>query len=329
MSAHQRNNDCAEVLRKGRILPGKDLESPMASYIPTGEKDVLLPLLAHNIATPSESKYSKATVEHIMHLYEENFLIFRQSPNAKSFTDPISKRFGCGVHTFSNTTWGSKPICEDTAPNRKFIKILLNAFLKYGAETLGVPIDNLILTRFDLRGYDIGAWIGGHPDSPNLLDTELCRLRLFLKTGASTKIVWSLHQYNREEDALPNIMKDEDGIRLPSYELICEEGFSVYASSCFASGHIPLARNGDTFIIPYHRVERVEGGRAITWVIDYWFDSVKDTMVALEKIRKNVFHLDFTGTDYVDEYLYNVSHSSLCLSEHSFVFICHALTLII
>ena len=332
MSAHQRFKECAVVLRDGKILPGDDLDSPMASFIPNldvGEEGssissmALLSLLAHHIATPSKSKYSKAGVEHIIHLYNELIFIFHQNSEATSFTDPASMRIGCGVHTFTSTKWGNKPICEDTDPNRKFIKSLLNAFLQYGAETLGVPKENLVLTRIDIRGYDIGAFLGKHPDTPNSLDPVLSRLRLFLKTGASTKIVWTLHEYNSKGEGGPVTMKDENGRSLPSFELICEEGFMVYASSAFGSGHIPLARNGNTFFIPYHEVKRVEGGRAITWVIDYYFNSVKDTMVALEKIRKNVFHLDFSGTKYADEYLYNnVSVSCQCI----LVLICRALT---
>ena len=138
---------------------------------------------------------------------------------------------------------------------------------------------------------------------------------MFIKTGARTKIEWSLYEFNINTGKNPGVFRDKDGTRVPSLEFTCPAGFSVYASSSFASGHIPFARNADkgdeSFIIAYHEVEEVKDGRSITWVIDFFFDTVKGTMIALERIRQEQIHFDFNDTDtkYVDQY-YSVSDTS-------------------
>jgi len=274
---------------------------------------VFLVYLWHHIATAD--KFSKSTVDCFERFYIEDFLIFRQYPGATSCTDPASKRFGCGVNTYNHTAFGRHPICEGTEHNRKRMNQLLNAILKFGHEFLGVELHNLMHTRYDIRGYFIGGKIGMHPDTPNALDTIKSRLRMFIKTGARTKIEWSLYEFNINTGKNPGVFRDKDGTRVPSLELTCPAGFSVYASSSFASGHIPLARNADkgdeSFIIAYHEVEEVNDGRSITWVIDFFFDTVKGTMIALERIRQEQIHFDFNDTDtkYVDQY-YSVSDTS-------------------
>eukprot|EP00984_Skeletonema_dohrnii_P004005 scaffold1371_cov77-Skeletonema_dohrnii-CCMP3373.AAC.3 len=313
-----RLKQCGFYLRDGKILPLTDVASTMITYVPSLSAAelgtmVFLVYLWHHIATAD--KFSKSTVDCFERIYIEDFLILRQHPGATSCTDSASKRFGCGVNTYNNTAFGRQPICEGTEHNRKRMNQLLNAILKFGHEFLGVELYNLMHTRYDIRGYFIGGMIGMHPDSPNALDTIKSRLRMFIKTGARTKIEWSLYEFDINTGKKPAVFRDKDGTRVPSLELTCPAGFSVYASTSFASGHIPLARNADkgdeSFIIAYHEVEEVKDGRSITWVIDFFFDTVKGTMIALERIRQEQIHFDFNDTDtkYVDLY-YSVSDTS-------------------
>ena len=315
-NAAARYKDCGYAYAEGGIFPLSIAHSPTATYIPTIHAgDDGYPMwhayLAHHIAQQTE--HTDSTKEFFVELLNSGCLIFRQPPDANSPTDPASRRFGNGIHTYRTNKYGRKSICLDNEQNRKLIDSLLNAILKYGAEVLLVPEDNLVLTRFDARGYEIGGYIGDHDDTPNSTDSKYVRVRLCIKLGAQTKVVFSLYQYNPDTDKQPLVFRG-----VPSIELICPHGFSVYSTTAFASGHIPLAVNGDsgdgTFIIPQHRVEKVEDGKAITIVIDYWFNSVKSAMYAQEKIRKNTFHLDFNGTEYVDKY-YNVSDTSCCLNH--------------
>eukprot|EP00985_Skeletonema_marinoi_P000217 scaffold60_cov137-Skeletonema_marinoi.AAC.16 len=304
-----RHNDCgytySERDGKQTLLSLKIAPCAVSTYIPVlyGGRHgqyAFLAYLAHHIAVPSA--YSKGTVDWFQRFYEKCPLIFRQDPSAISCTDPASKRFYCGIHTFTNTKYGRHPICEDNEENHGFINHLLNAILKYGHQTLGVPKDNLALTRADIRGYDLLAFIGGHNDTPNVTHTKKCGLRAFVKVGGETKVVYTLKDYNPDTDNQPNVFQDEFYCRqvTPQLELVCENGFSVYASSAFASGHLPLGINGDkndgSFIIAYHRVDEVIHSKSTSMVIDFFFDSVKDTMAALEKIRQDPFHLDFSAS---------------------------------
>ena len=306
--------DCGYTYTANGIFPLSTAHSPTATYIPTlyaGEHgyDYFLAFLAHNIAQQTE--HTGSTKSFFVDLINNGGLYFYQTPDATSPTDAAARRAFNGTHAYPNGKYSGKPICPDTEQNRKFIDSLLNAILKYGHEVLGVPEENLVLTRFDARLYEILASLGGHNDNPNATDNKKPRLRMCIKIGGQTKVVFYLCRYN-DENKEPAKISDAS-----SLEFICPEGLSVYATSAFASGHLPLAVDGDSddgsYIIPYHRVEKVEHGRSITWVIDYWFDSVKAVMVALERIRKVPFHLDFNGREYVEKYynVYNVKESTV------------------
>ena len=324
-----RHNDCGytyESKRNGKkgLFPLKHAQCALSTYIPVLHfgrhgQHAILAYLAHHIAVPSE--YSKETVEWFQRFYEKCALIFRQDPSAICVTDSASKRWFCGIHTFRHTKYGRLPICEDNEENRSFIDHLLDAILKYGHETLGVPKSNLALTRVDIRGYDPGAILTEHNDTPN--DTHLTKspLRTFIKIGGDTDVVYTIKDYNPDTMKKPRVLQDEyfGQKTTPELRLKCRNAFSVYASSAFGSGHVPLGINGDkndgSFIIAYHRVDEVKERKSTSLVADFFYDSIEDTMAALEKIRSSPFQLDFSGTDYVDTYI-NVS---LLLYN----FICH------
>ena len=321
---------------KQRLFSWKHADCALSTYIPVLYSGVYgqhayLAYLAHHIAAPSN--YCKATVDWFRRFYETCPFIWRQDPNAISVTDPASKRWFCGFHTFRNTIWGRHPICEDNDENRRFIDSLLNAILKYGHEVLGVPLSNLVLTRADIRGYDRGARMGGHNDSPTEIHLEKSCLRTSIKAGGDTDVVFDLRDYHPDTMTQPNVFQDEYFGRStkPELRVKCRNAFSVYACSPFASGFLPLGINGDkndgSFIVAYHRVDPLKGSKSTTMVIDFFFDSVEDTMAALEKIRQEPFQLDFNGTYYVDKYI-NVSNSFVMMLGQLCYHITMSLTLV-
>eukprot|EP00577_Skeletonema_sp_RCC1716_P020703 CAMPEP_0113425220 /NCGR_PEP_ID=MMETSP0013_2-20120614/30032_1 /TAXON_ID=2843 ORGANISM="Skeletonema costatum, Strain 1716" /NCGR_SAMPLE_ID=MMETSP0013_2 /ASSEMBLY_ACC=CAM_ASM_000158 /LENGTH=296 /DNA_ID=CAMNT_0000313325 /DNA_START=1454 /DNA_END=2344 /DNA_ORIENTATION=+ /assembly_acc=CAM_ASM_000158 len=207
--------------------------------------------------------------------------------------------------------YSGKPFAVDTEDNRRRHDCFLTGLMRYAIDVLGMPTNLIPFMKVYPIGYSETSHpisLGYHNDTPNLTDELLCRLRMAMCLQTKKRVSWRLYEF-KERDNQPVVYQEEDGVYSPTLTLDME-GVSVYAQSMAACGaHAALGIDGDkdddTFIIPYHRVEDVEGSPALTWVVDYYFPSVEAVMIALEKMRVTPFKLDFSKDDLAKEWLYD------------------------
>ena len=279
--------------------------APVQTHIPRlysyGDVNYYNAVLCNHIGVvPVDPK----TEQDLLHHLDNAGYLFVQPQTVNTTTDSIASRFSCATHTFRQSPGGNQPIYtgDSDLPD-----CLLSGLFEFGLD-LGLPEELIPTIKVHKIGYDeilgVTKNLTRHNDGPALVDDVDFRFRLNITLQDKKEVVWQLMRYKTDMKQ-PIVYPDAPEVVL---EL---EGIKAYAMTTFASGTNPLCVEGDLgtddglyYVIPYHAVENVSGGRALSIIVDYFFPSLDSLMTAMERFRSQPFKLNLSSDELAKEWLY-------------------------
>eukprot|EP00984_Skeletonema_dohrnii_P020550 scaffold10033_cov116-Skeletonema_dohrnii-CCMP3373.AAC.2 len=283
-----RFNLCAMPLPDGKLE-----KSPVMSYVPqldNGNPDDFIAFAStHVVACPNyDAKAAKDLLQCIKSIRPH----YHQTGKATSITDGAYFRYGCPYHNYRSAPHGGDPICDDTPSSREALGRLYTGFILF-ALALGMPEDNIELVKLYGILYLNGAYMGGHPDAPNEVRTVKFNLRVTVRIGEGSSILFRVvvREYqNRTSIAIKNAK---------GYLMNFPPGFSIYGMTSFGQGSLPLCFCPTLgWIYATHEVLKQEDGPVHSFVADFPFDTFEQLMKAKEILSNGGIEMDFESDEY-------------------------------
>lgn len=300
---------CGHTYHNGESpLFARGAGAPVQSHIPLlysyGDANYYNAFLCNHIGVvPVDPK----TEQDLLHHLDNAGYIFVQPHGVNTTADTHHSRFSCATHTFQQSPGGNSPIFTG---DTHLPDCFLSGIYEFGLD-LGMPEKMIPLVKVHKIGYDEihGNAVPNlikHNDGPALVDDVELRFRLNITLQGKKELVFQLMRYKTDMKA-PVVCQDAP-------EIVVElEGIMAYAMDTFASGTHPLCIDGDLgtdddgrpfYIIPYHGVENVSGGRALSIIVDYYFPSLDSLMTAMERFRSRPFKLNLSSDALAKKWLY-------------------------
>lgn len=292
-------------------------DTVMMSYIPElphGAREhpnALYAWLSHHVAE-SPSVDPDTTDWFANYFRRGGIICHKYGWNGCSVTDPAHRRFTAHLHSLHSCGEPKRPFAHDTPEGRMLHDQLFSAIAKKGLE-LGMKHHHIPHIKFDLRGYEKGGKMTWHDDSFGLLNGSLSGVRVSAGFGSKKDVSFKLMQFESFDETPVRLKQKLAGTKeetsVPIKTMPLGSGMKVYAMSPMGAGRMPLGyfeedNGGRTYVQAMHQIEETDD-RHVSLIIDFWFETHKEAMYALELLRKHPFTLDFSSTDIAKKWLYS------------------------